>query len=116
MKSIHPLLLVCLLLLCACAGTDIANRYYGTETYPPKEAKDVAILTKKPDREFIVIADFQARGETPQQMQKRAAEAGADAVIVTLLGGFFNSQDQGAGKDSLSWTYSRIVGTAIKYK
>ena len=67
MKSIHILLVACLILLCSCAGTDVANRYYLKETYPPKEAKDVEILTKKPDREFIVMADFQARGETAKE-------------------------------------------------
>lgn len=116
MKLIHTLLAVCLILLCSCIGPDIANRYYLKETYPPKEAKDVEILTKKPDREFIVMADFQARSETAKWMQKMAAQIGADAVIVTHLGGSFYSGDVWAGKDSQSATYSRIIGTAIKYK
>ena len=119
MKPIHILLVPCLL-LCACAGTDVANRYYLTETYPPKEPKDVEILTKKPTREFILMADFQAYGETDQQMQKRAAQIGADAVIVTHLGGYrtlseWPKTESNPPQGAMS-PWGRTVGAAIKYK
>lgn len=49
-------------------------------------------------------------------MQKRAAEIGADAVIVSLLGGYYDSNTEWASEDAFSSTYSTIAGTAIKYK
>lgn len=103
------------LLFAGCA-TDVANRYYGTERYAPKEAKDVELLQHRPSREFVVIADFQSRGDSPEAMRKRAAAIGADAVIVTILGGFYSRGDEWADKDTQGDSYSRITGTAIKYK
>lgn len=102
-------------LLAGCA-TDVANRYYGSERYPPKDAKEVELLWQRPTREFIVIADFQSRGESPETMRKRAAKIGADAVIVALLGGFVDQSEEWAGDDKQSRTYSRIAGTAIRYR
>lgn len=102
-------------LLGGCA-TDVANRYYAAEQYPPKDSKEVELLWHRPSREFIVIADFQSRGESPEAMRKRAAQIGADAVIVTILGGYYYRGEEWAGEDSQANTYSRITGTAIKYK
>jgi len=96
-------------------ASDVANRYYGTAHYPPKPQAEVAILQSKPSRPFTVIADFQSRGETPEDMRLKAAAIGADAVIVTLLGGQYARSDEWAGQDTMSNTYSRIIGTAIKY-
>ena len=103
------------LMICSCAS-DVANRYYLKDTYPPKPPFEVELLSHNPEREFIVMADFQARGETPEGMRKRAAEIGADAVIVQILGGNYSRSDEWVGKDSMSTTYSRITATAIKYK
>ena len=108
--------IIVLSLSTAGCASDVANRYYGTKTYSPVPQSQVAILRVKPARDFIVIADFQSRGETPEDMQKKAAQIGADAVLVTLLGGKYDQGDQWASQDSMSNTYSRIVGTAIKYK
>ncbi len=102
------------LLFAGCA-TDVANRYYSDVHYPSRPVEEVEILKKEPSRPYTVIADFQARGETAQDMRRLAAKIGADAVIVTFLGGFYNSGDQWAGLDSQNQTYSRIVGTALKY-
>ena len=102
-------------LLVGCA-TDVANRYYVTERYAAKDVKEVELLQHRPSREFVVIADFQSRGESPEAMRKRAAEIGADAVIVTILGGLYNTGDEWASKDTQANSYSRITGTAIKYK
>jgi hypothetical protein len=107
--------LVVTFLLASCA-TDIANRYYGTEQYAVKDPKEVEILWQRPVREFIVIADFQSRGESPEDMRKRAAKIGADAVIVAILGGLYDRNEEWAGSDRQSGTYTRITGTAIKYK
>lgn len=101
-------------LFAGCA-TDVANRYYSDTHYPPRPVGEVEVLTTEPPRAYTVLADFQARGETAQDMRRLAAKIGADAVIVTYLGGFYNSGNQWAGHDSQNHTYSRIVGTALKY-
>lgn len=103
------------LLLTNCA-TDVANRYYGTEQYTPQDPQQVELLWQRPTREFIVIADFQSRGENPESMRKRAAKIGADAVIIAILGGFYDRSEEWAESDTQSSTYTRIIGTAIKYK
>jgi hypothetical protein len=114
--------IVCLIMLtailyltCSCAS-DIANRYYGKKTYPPKQVNEVQMLRDSPSRPYDVIADFQSRGETSEDMRVKAAEIGADAVIISTLGGYRARGEQWAGKDSYGDTYSRITGTAIKYR
>ena len=102
------------LILTGCA-TDIANRYYASEKYPPKKPDQVELLWKNPQRQYVVIADFQARGESPEGMRKWAAKIGADAVIVSILGGYYDRRTTWAGDDKLLNSYSRITGTAIKY-
>ncbi len=102
------------LLLSGCA-MDVANRYYAAERFPAKDVSQVELLFRAPSRKFTAIADFQSRGESPESMRKRAAGIGADAVIVTPLGGLYAPSEQWAGNDRMSRTYSRIVGTAIKY-
>lgn len=102
------------ILLAGCA-TDVANRYYATEQYPAKDPKEVELLWHNPQRQYVVIADFQARGESPEGMRKRAAKIGADAVIVSILGGYYDTSTEWAGKDKQANTYTRITGTAIKY-
>jgi len=106
--------LICLF-VSSCAS-DIANRYYGNTRYPPKQPNQVEILRECPTRPYDVIADFQSRGETPEDMRRKAAEIGADAVIVATLGGLYSYGEEWAGSDSLSHTYTRITGTAIKYR
>ena len=107
-------LLLCLG-LCGCA-TDEANRYYLTEKLPPKDIKDVEVLRKAPTRPYIVIADFQASNVSAKYMQERAAEIGADAVIVTPTGGWYSTSEVWAGSDAYSNSYTGMVATAIKYK
>ena len=116
-KTIACLVMLSLLLylLPSCAS-DIANRYYGKTTYPPKEPNEVKILWKSPTRPYDVIADFQSRRESPEDMRRKAAEIGADAVIVSTLGGYYKIGEEWAGSDSYSHTYTRITGTAIKYR
>jgi hypothetical protein len=104
------------MILTASCATDVANRYYGKVHYPPKNPADVQVLRHKPSRDFIVIADFQSRGETMQDMQEKAALIGADAVIVSILGGLYYQGEEWAGEDRYKNTYSRITGTAIKFK
>lgn len=111
----HALVCGCAVFLSACA-TDVANRYYAPRKYPPRQPATVDLLSGAPRRPYEVIADLQCRDESPAGMRKRAAAIGADAVIVTCLGGDYLVGDQWAGRDSMSGTYSRIVGTAIIYK
>jgi hypothetical protein len=114
-RTVGISLFLFLMFVTACA-TDVANRYYGTVKYPPKDPKEVEILWKKPDRDFFVIADFQSRRESPEAIRNKAAQIGADAVIVSILGGYYSYSDEWAGSDRYKDTYSRITGTAIKYK
>jgi hypothetical protein len=72
------------LLFAGCA-VDVANRYYSDVHYPPRPVGEVELLTNEPPRAYTVLADFQARGETAQDMRQLAAKIGADAVIVTYL-------------------------------
>ena len=105
-----------LLWLAACGQPyDVANRYYAAKSFPRKDPSDVEILRVRPTRDFVVIADFQARNETAEGMRRRAADIGADAVIVTLLGGWIAPNAEWAGTVSTGGEW-RIVGTAIKYK
>lgn len=117
-KNLTGLILwCCVSLTCSCAN-DVANRYYLTEHYPPKKVNEVQVLQKNPDEPYIVMADFQARGISPDTIRKEAAQIGADAVIITTLGGYYANDNgwvgQGSGRNDN--TYSRIVGTAIKFK
>ena len=108
-------IIIILFLISSCAR-DVANRYYGSKTYPPKNPSQVELLRDAPAREYEVIADFQSRGETPEDMREKAAKIGADAVIVSTVGGYYSRGEQWAGSDTYSNTYNRIIGIAIKYK
>lgn len=76
----------------------------------------MSILWERPTREFEVIADFQSRGESPEDLQEKAAAIGADAVIISVLGGHYSTSEQWAGNDRHSKSYSRITGTAIRFR
>ncbi len=95
---------------------DQAHRYYAEKRYPSKNIEDVEILWEAPARPHVVIADFQARNAKPKYMRKLAAEIGADAVIVGTLGGLRSRSDEWAGEDKYAKYYSRITGTAIRYR
>jgi hypothetical protein len=99
----------------ACAN-DEAARYYGSAKYPAKNSEDVELLFKAPARDYVVIADIQAYNVSPDHMRKRAAEIGADAVIVVLGGGAYSASEVWAGQDRYSTTYNRLLASAIKYK
>jgi hypothetical protein len=96
--------------------SDEANRCYFEGKFPPKQVSEVQVLRQAPQKPYIVIADFQANNASIKHMQKRAAEVGADAVIVVPVGGHYSTDEVWAGKDRYSDSYSRLIGTAIKYK
>ncbi len=99
----------------SCA-TDVANRYYATESYPPKSAEEVDVYFNRPNKDFEVIAEFQSRGESTNSLRKKAAKVGADAIIIQNLGGYASLSSNWAGDDPHSNSHSRRVGIAIKYK
>lgn len=105
--------LVSIYLISGCAQ-DVASRYYASQNYPAKQVYEVEILWKSPQKKYIVIADFQSRGESPDDMRAKAAKVGADAVIVQLLGGMATF-DEFPSLEKQHSSYSRITGTAIRY-
>jgi hypothetical protein len=107
--------LLAMLLVCSCAS-DVANRYYADHAYPPRAAKDVELLKSAPARPYEVIADFQSRGESAESLRNKAARIGADAIIVTHLGGRYDPSEEWSQQQQSRDMYTRIVGTAIKYK
>lgn len=102
-------------LVFGCAS-DEAARYYAKEKYPAVEADKVVVLSAPPSGPHEVLADFQARGASVQYMRKKAALIGADAVVITVLGGYAALNQEWASDDSYAKSYSRIAATAIKYK
>ncbi len=103
-------------MLAAGCASDEANRYYGPFKYSARPVNSVEILSAAPPRPYVVLADFQSRGESPRDMQRKAAAIGADAVVVVTVGGYRAKSDAWAGEDSQHQSYSRILGTAILYK
>ena len=102
--------------LSASCASDVANRYYGSVKYPPKPVDQVLLLDHAPDRPYTVIADLQSRGESPEDMRRKAAKLGADAVIVTTLGDYAYSQsEEWAQNKNANVAYTRIVGTAVRF-
>jgi hypothetical protein len=109
------MLISCALIIAGCAS-DVANRYYGSEHYPPTPLKAVELLYGKPDKKFIVIADFQSRGESYKSLRKKAAEIGANAIIVSSIGGYYSTSEEWAGNDRYKDKYhDHVIGTAIRY-
>ena len=108
------LLCVLAFIFSSCAQ-DVASRYYASQRYAAKPANETELLFSAPKRPFTVIADLQSRNETPQSMRKRAALIGADAVIVSTVGGLYRLNEEWAGSDTMSHSYSRLIGSAIKY-
>ncbi len=114
--NLSRLLLSCGAIFATSCASDVANRYYGSDKFPPKKIEDVQLLDRAPNRPYIVIADFQSRGESPENLREKAAAIGADGVIVTTLGGYADSQHNDWLKANANNSYTRIVGTAIHFK
>jgi uncharacterized protein YbjQ (UPF0145 family) len=104
------------ILLVGSCTSDEAHRYYAETTFPRKKVEEIEVLREAPSKAYDVIADFQARGASVKYMRKKAAEIGADAVIIGTYGGYKLRSEEWASQDAYSNSYSRIVGTAIKYK
>lgn len=108
------IIVLCLVAVTACVSDQAYRTYVSEGTYPARNVSQVEILYQKPSREFVVVADLQARGNAEDQFRKAAARLGADAVIISRLGGYVGDTTWADGDDGNS--YSRIIGTAIKYK
>jgi len=108
---------ICLLVVVmgGCAE-DVANRYYGSAHCPPKKASEVELLSAAPSKAYEVIADIQSRNESPESLREKVAKIGADGIIVTTLGGRYDPTEEWAEQKSSREMYTRIVGSAIKYK
>lgn len=100
--------------LSGCVSDQAYRTYISKGTYPAKTISEVAVLYNKPGRDFVVLADLQARGDAVASFRKVAADLGADAIIVSKLGGYASDSTWAGSPDGAS--YSRIVGTVIKYK
>lgn len=119
MKQILNLMTMAVIALLLFGGGcvyDEANRYYADMKFPAKNVDEVAVLKEAPTEPYVVIADFQARNASVKYIQKRAADIGADAVIVVPVGGWYARDEIWADNDKHSNSYSRLVATAIKYK
>jgi hypothetical protein len=112
----NVILAVALMVFFVGCVTDQAHRYYSLEQFPPKPVDQVEVLYRIPAEPHEVIADFQARGASADYMRKKAAEIGADAVIIGTYGGYRAKSDEWASEDKHSDSYDRITGTAIKFK
>lgn len=110
-----PIVLFCLIFSNACSVYDEGNRYYLKEKLPPKNVEQVEVFhDKEPERKYTIIADLQGKSHTVKSLRTRAAEIGADAIIISKSGGYIGSQDtKWAGKDTGRTNFS---GTAIIYK
>lgn len=111
-----PLILALIPCLLSSCVSDQAFRYYAIERYPAKQMDQVSVLFDNPSQAYEVIADFQARGASVNYMREQAAKVGADAVIVGRYGGYKSRGDTWAGTDKYADTYTRITGTAIRFK
>lgn len=102
-----------MLLITGCIS-DEANRCY--TKFPARPINEVEVLEAEPQRPHIIIADFQAVHASVKHMRKRAAQIGADAVIVVPVGGWYSNDEVWANEDRHANSYSRLIATAIKYE
>ena len=119
MKNLQKFKMISIIIFLLCVIgciSDEANRCYLKNKLPAKKTSEVEVLREEPQCSYIVVADFQAKNASFKHMQKRAAEVGADAVIVVPAGGWYSRNEIWADKDKQSNSYSRLIGTAIQYK
>jgi hypothetical protein len=114
MRNAVRALIIAIAVSATSCASDVANRYYGTEKFAPKRVEDVQLLSRAPDRAYDVIADLQSRHESPHDLREKAAALGADAVIVTMLGGYSAFSEEWAKQENTAYTH--IVGTAIRFR
>ena len=95
--------------------SDEANRCYLKHRLAARDVREVEVLSQEPQRDYTVIADLQAKNASVSYLRKRAAQIGADAVIIVPAGGYYSTDEVWAGKDRESKSYDRLLGTAIIY-
>lgn len=93
-----------------CATVDVTKT--GKGFYPPTKPDDVEILMTKASKDYTELGTVSTRKWNPSETAKmhnairaKAAELGADAVLITSSG-------IGPGDSDEMWT----TGVAIKYK
>ncbi|MEI8195109.1 MAG: hypothetical protein WCI73_04290 [Phycisphaerae bacterium] len=102
-------------LLASCAS-DQAARYFADEHYPARPDDQVQVLQAAPAQPYKLVAELQARNMWTSEIRHWAAQLGADAVIVTRLGGDRAKSDVWAAEDTAGTSAaSRVTGIAIKY-
>lgn len=97
---------------------DVADRYY-IRGEPARSPESVVVLYERPTVPFDVMADFQARNASETYMREKAAEIGADAVIISRTGGLYDLRETAAGADRQAGTgtsVGHLNATAIRYK
>jgi len=118
-SSIYKLaLLISTGLIMVSCVSDRAYRDYSNQKYPPNSIEDVEVVFEIPQRDYEVLADFQAKGNMElavKKFQKEAATIGADGIYVKALGGAASFSQEWASKDN-SISQTRITATAYKYK
>ena len=115
MMSRFAFLVLAIFVLAGCAS-DQAARYFADEHYPPRPDDQVQVLDAAPPQPYTLLAELQARDMPTSDMRHWAAKLGADAIIVTRLGGQKARSDVWASEDTQGTTAaSRVAGIAIKY-
>ena len=116
---VHTLAIVTAALILTGCAMDVANRYYAPGKYPAKYPEQVEILKQNPTRPFEIIAVFQSQYEgieSVRAIRAKAAQIGADAVIISTFGGRYLKSDSWASSDTLASSGNRVSSTAIVYK
>lgn len=113
-----------LFIISSCAtSSDLSYRYYGSQSRQSKSQSSVKVLFEKPTEKYESIADFQGRGSSDliKKFQQKAAEIGADALIVTTSNEGYSYSTEWAG-DGIAksnkfekFENRRIFATAIIY-
>lgn len=114
-KLVRSACLALIVTATASCATDVANRYYADKRYPATTLESVEVLTAPPSRPYVVIADFQARNASVKSMRRQAAKIGADAIIVSGLGGYVSVHSEWADDRDYPRHAARVFATAIKY-
>ena len=103
--------------LAGCATPAHSVRVF--EDYPPRsDFANVEVIRTLPERDYIVVAEFETRGNSLNALRKQAAKYGADAVFVANYSNYFSETSVELRNNSKSGISlgSESLCTAIKYR